>query len=295
MKTTTQRISVFLFSLTLLLDLPAQESQGIPLWPDGAPGATGTNAIDIPTLTPFIPQKPNGTSIVICPGGGYGGLAPHEGQDYALYLNKVGITGFVLKYRLAPAYHHPSMMQDVNRAIRWVRAKAGDWKLDPSKVGVMGSSAGGHLASTAVTHFDEGNPRSTDSVEWHSSRPDFGVLCYPVISMGEWTHLGSKRNLIGENPPSDLVWLMSNELQVTPRTSPCFIWHTQEDNAVPVEGALLFALAMQRAKVPLDLHVYQQGRHGIGLAAKPPEFTNAHPWAKDLVYWLQQHNWADVN
>jgi len=268
----------------------AESLAPVPLWPEGAPGALGKNDADIPTLTPYLPaaDKASGAAIVVCPGGGYGGLASHEGPDYALYLNQHGVAAFVLKYRLgSKGYRHPAMMQDVQRAIRLVRARAAEWKIDPKRVGVMGSSAGGHLASTAVTHFDSGNPNATDPVERESCRPDLGILCYPVISMGPLTHQGSKNNLLGPNPDPELVKLLSNELQVTKETPPCFIWHTWEDQTVKVENSLEFAAALRRAGVPFDLHIYQKGRHGIGLAAKPPAFENPHPWAVDLIFWLK--------
>ncbi len=267
----------------------AQSPPSIPLWPDGAPGALGTNASDIPTLTAYLPEpgKATGAAIVICPGGGYGGLAAHEGNDYALFLNQQGVAGFVLKYRLGShGYRHPAMLQDVQRALRLVRARAGDWKIDPKRVGVMGSSAGGHLASTAVTHFDAGIPAAVDPVDRESCRPDLGILCYPVITLGSKTHQGSKNNLLGKNPDPELVVFLSSERQVTKETPPCFVWHTSEDTVVPVENSLEFAAALQRSGVPFDLHIYQQGRHGLGLADKPP-FKNAHPWAADLVFWLQ--------
>jgi acetyl esterase/lipase len=281
--------------LATTIPLHAEPAAAIPLWPDGAPGALGKADQDTPTLTPYLPDAgtANGGAIVICPGGGYWGLAPHEGNDYALYLNQQGVTCFVLKYRLAQhGYHHPSMMLDVQRAIRLVRARAAEWKLDPQRIGVMGSSAGGHLASTAATHFDEGKADATDPIERVSCRPDLGILCYAVITMGEFTHSGSKKNLIGENPAPDLVKLMSNEQQVTSRTPPCFVWHTQEDSAVPVENSLAFAAALQKAKVPFDLHVYQKGRHGIGLVGKPPGFDHLHPWGRELVFWLQEQGWV---
>lgn len=275
--------------MSLALHVASAAEAPLPLWPNGAPGALGTKDQDIPTLTPYLPEagKANGAAIVVCPGGGYGGLAPHEGQDYALFLNQHGITAFVLKYRLGShGYRHPRMLEDAQRAVRLVRARAADWQLDPKRVGIMGSSAGGHLASTAVTHFDAGQPDATDPVDRQSSRPDLGILCYPVITMGADTHGGSKRNLLGEKPDAALVELLSNEKQVTKDTPPCFIWHTWEDKAVKVENALAFATALQKNGVPFDLHVYQQGRHGIGLADKPP-FANAHPWSKDLVFWLK--------
>jgi len=261
----------------------------LPLWPDGAPGALGKQDKDIPTLTPYLPDPTvaMGAAIVICPGGGYGGLAAHEGDDYALWLNQHSIAGFVLKYRLGPAgYRHPIMLGDAARAVRLVRAQAANWKVDPKRVGIMGSSAGGHLASTLLTHFDAGKPDASDPVERESSRPDLGILCYAVITLGRYTHEGSKENLLGKNPPAELVQLLSNELQVTPQTPPCFVWHTWEDTAVPVENSLQFAGALRAAKVPFDLHIYQQGQHGIGLADKPP-FAHPHPWAGDCLFWLK--------
>jgi acetyl esterase/lipase len=283
------KLHLLTFFLTLVNCL-AEPQPAIPLWPDGAPGALGKEDKDIPTLTPYLPQpeKASDAAMVICPGGGYGALAPHEGNDYALFLTQHGIAAFVLKYRLGgkSGYRHPSMMQDAARAIRLVRAKAADWKIDPQRVGIMGSSAGGHLASTALTHFDSGKLDAEDPVERQSSRPSLGVLCYPVITMGTFTHQGSKENLLGKEPDAALIQLLSNELQVTRETPPCFIWHTWEDKAVKVENALQFAGALQKAGVPFDLHIYQQGRHGLGLADKPP-FANAHPWSRDLVFWLK--------
>lgn len=278
-----------LLSLSALCASLAAAQQPLLLWPDGAPGALGTNDHDKPTLTPYLPEpdKATGAAIVVCPGGGYGGLAPHEGPDYALFLREQGIAAFVLKYRLGShGYRHPRMLEDAQRALRLVRARADEWKIDAKRVGIIGSSAGGHLASTAVTHFDSGKADATDPVDRQSCRPDLGILCYPVISMGPLTHSGSKNNLLGKNPDPALVELLSNEKQVTKETPPCFIWHTWEDKAVKVENALEFAAALQRAGVAFDLHVYQQGRHGIGLADKAP-FTNAHPWARDLVFWLK--------
>jgi acetyl esterase/lipase len=281
----------FLLALALLL-LPFSSRSQTPvlLWPDGAPGALGAEDKDRPTLTPYLPEpdQATGAAIVICPGGGYGGLAGHEGQDYALFLREHGVAAFVLKYRLGGShgYRHPRMLEDAQRALRLVRTRATEWKVDPKRVGIMGSSAGGHLASTAVTHFDAGKPDDADPVERQSSRPDLGILCYPVISMGALTHGGSKKNLLGDNPDAALVELLSNEKQVTKSTPPCFVWHTSEDKVVKVENSLEFAAALQRAGVAFDLHIYQQGRHGIGLADKAP-FTNPHPWARDLLFWLK--------
>ena len=266
----------------------------IPLWPGGAPGALGTNAADIPTLTPYLPDPTNatGAAMVVCPGGGYSHLAPHEGNDYALWLNQHGITCFVLKYRLGSSgYHYPAEFQDVQRAMRMVRANAADWKIDPHRIGIIGSSAGGHLASTLMTHFDSGNSNSNDAVERQSSRPDIGILCYPVITMGEFAHQVSRTNLLGPNPPRKLVQLLSNELQVKTNTPPCFIWCTYEDKTVPMENSLMFAEALRKHHVPFDLHIYQKGPHGMGLKDKPP-FAHPHPWAGDCLFWLKQQGWV---
>jgi len=271
-----------------LFSAQAQSGDPLPLWPGDAPGALGKEAKDIPTLTPYLAAGDNRPAVVVCPGGGYGALANHEGHDYALWLNQHGVSAFVLRYRLGSGgYRHPIMLGDAQRALRTVRARSAEWKVDPSRVGIMGSSAGGHLASTAVTHFDSGKKDSSDLIESMSCRPDFGILCYAVITMGDNTHQGSRRNLLGDNPPPDLIDLLSNEKQVTQDTPPCFIWHTWEDKAVKVENSLEFAAAMQRAGVPFDLHIYERGRHGIGLNDKPP-FTNAHPWSRDLAFWLKQ-------
>jgi acetyl esterase/lipase len=222
----------------------------IPLWPDGAPGALGKEPKDIPTLTVFLPKPElaTGAAMLILPGGGYGHLADHEGAHYARWFNSNGITGFVLKYRLGQTngYHFPAPFNDATRAMRLIRLRASEWQIDPKRIGVIGSSAGGHLASTLLTHFDLGKADDTDPIERQSSRPDLGILCYAVITMGADAHPGSKKNLLGENPSLDLVKLLSNELQVTPQTPPCFIWHTWEDKVVKVENSLIFAEALRR-------------------------------------------------
>jgi acetyl esterase/lipase len=231
--------------------------------------------------------------MVICPGGGYAGLAPHEGKNYALWLADQGVTGFVLKYRLGSSgYHHPSMLQDAARAVRLVRANAEEWKLDPKRIGIMGSSAGGHLASTLLTHFDAGRPDADDPVERQSSRPDLGILCYPVITMGEKAHGGSKKYLLGQNPAPELVELLSNELHVTKDTPPCFLFHTAADKDVAVENSLAFAAALQRAGVPFDLHIYQNGPHGIGLGSRDYDPAKFHPWTKDCAFWLKEQGFV---
>lgn len=269
---------------------PAEEQPALKLWPDAAPGALGTADKDVPTLTPFLPakEKATGAAMVVCPGGGYGGLADHEGKGYALWLNDQGIAAFVLKYRLGSAgYRHPIMLQDAARAVRQVRARAGDWGVDTHRVGIMGSSAGGHLASTLVTHFDAGDANAADAVDRQSSRPDLGILCYPVISMGPNTHQGSKNNLLGQNPSAELVKLLSNELQVTKDTPPCFVWHTWEDSAVKVENSLDFAVALRRAGVPFELHVYEKGPHGLGLGSRDYNPAKWLDWTRDCASWLK--------
>ena len=274
----------------------AQVTNALALWPEGAPGALGTAAKDIPTLTPYFPApgKATGAAMVICPGGGYARLAPHEGEQYARWLNELGLTCFVLKYRLGPdGYHHPAMLQDGARAVRLVRARAGEWKLDPGRIGIMGSSAGGHLASTLATHFDTGQTNAADPIQRESSRPDLGVLCYAVITMGEFTHQGSKDNLLGKSPPPELVRELSNELQVTKDTPPCFLWSTFEDRAVPMENTLQFAEALRKAHVPFDLHIYQKGGHGMGLGSHEWDPAKRHPWTADLAFWLKAQGWTN--
>lgn len=282
--------------LALCGTMLAQSEPVIPLWAAGSvPGALGEGTNDTPTLTVFLPESGTATGavMVICPGGGYGHLAAHEGRDYALFLRREGIACFVLKYRLGShGYRHPVMLGDAARAVRLVRARAAEWGVDGDRVGIMGSSAGGHLASTLVTHYDAGNPQATDPVDRQSSRPSLGVLCYPVISFGKYTHQGSKNNLLGTNQTPELVELLSNEKQVRKDGPPVFLWHTVEDKAVPLENSLLFAQAMRDAGLPFDLHIYEKGRHGIGLMSKPPAFENPHPWAQALVFWLRGNRFA---
>ncbi len=258
----------------------------IRLWPDGAPGALGQRAQDTPTLTPFLPEtsKRNGASMVVLPGGSYSGLAVHEGKGYAEWLASQGIAAYVLKYRLGSnGYRHPVMINDAARALRMVRAFAKRDGLDPARVGIIGSSAGGHLASTLLTHFDGGKSDSTDPFERESSRPDLGVLCYPVISLGEFAHAGSRKNLLGDNPAPELLQNLSNQFQVTKDTPPTFIWHTVADKTVPVENSLMFAAALRQAGVPFSLHIYETGAHGLGLGGTRGQ---APPWAAQLLYWL---------
>jgi acetyl esterase/lipase len=257
------------------------------LWAGDAPGAKGTEPADIPTITIYTPpaEKANGAAIVVCPGGGYGGLADHEGRPIAEWLNTLGVTGIVLKYRLGPRYHHPVMLNDVGRAIRTVRSHAKEWNLDPKRVGVLGFSAGGHLASTAATHFDDGDPNAADPVDRVSSRPVVAILVYPVITLTDpFTHAGSRHNLLGDNPSPELITLLSNEKQVTAKTPPTFLVHTADDGAVPMENSLLFAMACRKAGVPVELHVFEHGPHGIGLGGNDPILSS---WPVSCARWLQ--------
>ena len=257
------------------------------LWPGGAPGALGDAPADKPKLTPYLPPagEANGAAVVVCPGGGYARLASdHEGKQVAEWLNSFGVTAFVLQYRLGPRYRHPVPLQDAQRAIRLVRSRAAEWGVDPARVGILGFSAGGHLASTAATHFDDGRPDAPDPVERHGSRPDFAVLAYPVISLVDPpAHSGSRRNLLGDPPEPALVELLSNERQVTARTSPTFLFHTADDTVVPVANSLLFFEALQRASVPSELHVFPHGTHGVGLAADDPVLS---AWPRLCAAWM---------
>lgn len=261
----------------------------ILLWPDGAPGALGSEDADHPTIRYYPAPRTNrtGAAIVVCPGGGYGILASdHEGQQVARWLNSIGVSAAVLKYRLGPMYRHPAPLHDAQRAIRFVRSHAAEWKIAPNRIGVMGFSAGGHLASTASTHFDDGSPDAVDPIERESCRPDFSVLCYPVISFtAPFAHRGSVRNLLGENPDPQLLHALSNETQVNADTPPTFLFHTAEDTGVSAQNSLAYYQALLEHKIPAELHVYQNGPHGVGLAAGDPVLST---WPGRLADWLRQ-------
>lgn len=266
----------------------------VPLWPAGAPGAVGSTALDTPTVTPYLPPagRRNGTAVVIFPGGGYEHVATaKEGDPAARWLNTLGIAGFVVRYRLGPRYHYPAMLQDAQRAVQLVRARAAAWHIDPARIGVMGFSAGGHMASLAGTHFDTGEPASADSIAHASSRPDFMILLYPVITMrGPLAHQGSRRRLLGDHPTPELEQSMSSETQVTARTPPAFIVATTDDATVPVENSLLFYQALHAAAVPVELHIFETGRHGFGLAPADPVLSR---WTVLCAAWMQRHGWAN--
>ncbi|MDB6168678.1 MAG: endo,4-beta-xylanase [Verrucomicrobia bacterium] len=263
----------------------------LPLYPAQAPGALGDQPQDRPTLTSFPPTaEGTGSSVIVFPGGAYWMLAPHEGEAYARWLAGHGIHAWVLQYRLGShGYRHPAMLHDAARSVRTVRHLARQQGLSPARIGVMGSSAGGHLVATLMTNFDAGQPASPDPVERESSRPDLGILCYPVITMKPpHAHLGSRENLLGASPLPAQVDELSAELHVRSDTPPAFIWHTVADNAVPVENALIFAQALQRAKVPFAMSLYENGAHGLGLGtpAQP-----APPWTDDCLFWLRGRGW----
>jgi acetyl esterase/lipase len=286
-----------------LADEPAAAHPVVELWPGGAPDAKGTDPnLDVPSISVWLPRPElaTGSAVVVCPGGGYGMLAvEHEGKQVAEWLNGVGIAAFVLKYRLGPRYHHPAMLDDAGRAIRTIRSNAAKWKVDPGRVAIMGFSAGGHLASTAGTHFSAGKPDADDPVERLSSRPDRMILVYPVIALAtRYGHSGSLKNLLGENPSQELVENLSNERQVTKDTPPTFLAHTNADTGVPAENSLLFAMALRKAGVPVELHLFELGRHGLGLGSGAPQF-NVPPersfqiWPKLCETWLKNQGFLD--
>jgi len=283
-------LSMFLVALSFTT-LSAAEPKTELLWPQGAPGANGTEAKDKPTLIVYLPEKDKSptAAVVICPGGGYGGLAmDHEGHQIAQWLNSHGIAGFICDYRhRGKGYGHPAPLQDAQRAIRTVRARASEFNVDPAKVGILGFSAGGHLASTVLTHFDKGEAAAEDAVMQQSSRPDFGVLCYAVIAFDQpYTHKGSQNNLLGKDAAPDLIASLSNEKQVTTETPPTFLWHTNEDLGVPPQNSLVFYEACVKQKVPAELHIYEKGRHGVGLAQGIP---GTEAWPAACVAWLKNH------
>jgi acetyl esterase/lipase len=259
------------------------------LWAKGAPDAVGGSAEDTPTVAVHRPAegKANGASVIVCPGGGYHGLAiTYEGHEVADWLNTAGITAFVLTYRVAPRYHYPAPQQDAQRAIRTVRARAKEWGLDPNHIGILGFSAGGHLAGSTGVIESQGNPQSDDSIERVSAKPNFMVLVYPVISMvAPYAHAGSRTNLLGPKPGPGLVRKMSLELQVTKDTPPTFLVHTTEDEIVPVANPVAFYEALVHENVAAEIHIFQQGKHGRGLGTKDPGLPFG-AWPELCLKWL---------
>jgi acetyl esterase/lipase len=262
--------------LLLAMGASAMAQRTELLWPDGAPGAVGTQDEDRPTLTIYLPaaDKASGAGVVICPGGGYAHLSmDKEGSEIAAWLNGHGLAGFVLKYRLGPRYHHPAPLDDAHRAMRYVREHAAGLRVKPDRIGIWGFSAGGHLAATAATHFDAG------------TRPDFLILAYPVITFEPpYAHQGSRKYLLGAEPDPKLVRNLSNETQVTAETPPTFLFHTDGDKGVPAENSVLFYLALRKAGVPAELHIYERGPHGVGLAQKDAVLST---WPARLADWLK--------
>ena len=277
----------------------------IPLWPEGVPNAQVNGGVErvedgrtynvqIPTLTYFPAPKEiaNGTAVIICPGGGYTRLAmAKEGSDLTRMLNRLGVSAFVLKYRLKE-YGHPAPLQDVLRAIRIVRSRAGELGVRPDRIGVMGSSAGGHLAASAATLYDVPEGRTGAELDAVSARPTFIALLYPVITMkGAFVHAGSRRSLLGESPKPELVDRLSVELQVTKDTPPAFMVHTEEDTSVPLENSLLFFQALRQFKIDSELHLYEKGPHGFGTRA---DLGPTSDWPKRWEDWMRSHGWLNA-
>ena len=274
---------------------PSAEPVTMPLWQGKAPGALGDADSDRPTLTlyapwtgyPPNPGHPLAPAVIVFPGGSYGFLASnHEGRQMANFLNAMGLTAFVLKYRLGPRYQHPVELSDAQRAIRTVRSRAKEFGVLPDKIGVLGFSAGGHLASTTETDFDSGNQQASDPIERVSCRPDFAILAYPVISLiAEYTHPLSRHNLLGDNPSPALVKELSGELNVTPQTPPTFLFSSSTDTVVPPENSVAFYLALHKAGVPAELHIFENALHGVGLDLADPSVGE---WGTLLIHWLRE-------
>jgi acetyl esterase/lipase len=280
-------MKIFWLIVVIMMFISVASAQTpIRLWENDAPNAKGNEAIDIPTLTPYLApkDKATGAAIIVCPGGGYVKLSDvKEGSAVAEYLNSIGVTAFVLKYRVGPKYGQPNQLLDASRAMRMVRSRAKEWGIDANRIGILGFSAGGHLASTLATKFDSGNPNAKEELEKMSSRPDLQMLIYPVITMGEFTHAGSKKNLLGEDPGDELIKKYSNELQVTKETPPAFIVHSVEDKGVPFENSLQYVQALRKNNVPLEFHLYEKGPHGFGLGGTDPILST---WKDRLTAWL---------
>jgi acetyl esterase/lipase len=256
----------------------------VRLWPDAAPEALGDGIEDRPILRPFV--RPDGlpvAAVIVFPGGGYAKRAAHEADPIARWLNSLGIASFVVEYRVAP-YRHPQPLNDARRAIRIVRHRAKELAIDPARVGVLGFSAGAHLAASAATWFDLGDPHADDPIDRESGRPDLLIACYPVISLVRFPHLDSLSNLLGPDPDERMVHALSLENRVTPQTPPTFIWHTAGDESVSVENSVVFAAALARHRVPFSMHVFPDGQHGLGLAEEQAE---ARKWTELCAEFLR--------
>ena len=266
---------------------PNAAPETIPLWANGAPGALGTADDDRPEITIFrTALRPANTAVIIAPGGGYAHLSMNnEGRQVAAWFNAMGVTAFVLKYRLGPRYHHPIELGDAQRAIRLVRSRAAELGYAADRIGMMGFSAGGHLTATAGTLYDDGNPAAPDPVDRVSSRPDFLILAYPVISFDPAiAHAGSVQMLVGDSPDQKLRDELSPELHVTSKTPPTFIFGTNADTTVPAENSVRFYLALRKAKVPAEMHFFENGAHGGGLWLSDPALSL---WPQLLANWMR--------
>jgi acetyl esterase/lipase len=270
---------------------PTAETKTFLLWENGAPGAQGTLEEDKPTLTLYPARSgwatpAQTTAVIIAPGGSYQRLsANHEGRQAANWFNALGVTAFVLRYRVGPRYHHPIEMGDGLRAVRYVRAHAQELGIRADRIGFMGFSAGGHLVATVETHFDAGDPSASDPIDHVSSRPDFAILAYPVISMtADYAHKGSVAALLGEHPDPKLAMEMSPEFHVRQDTPPTFLFTTSTDTSVPPENSIVFYSALHKAGVAAELHVFQSGPHGVGLALGDPALGE---WSTLLRNWLR--------
>lgn len=285
----TRFVWVVLVALTLgCASFAADDTTQKPilLWPDGAPLAQGTGDVDSPRITVFSPKhQSTRTAVVICPGGGYTILATdHEGRQVAQWLNNLGVVAVILEYRLGPKYRYPAQLMDVQRAIRYVRAHAREMDVDPDRIGVMGFSAGGHLASTAATHFDLGIPGAPDPTDRVSSRPSFAILAYPVVRpdgpASQWTF----KQLLGDNPDPKVLESVLPDKMVTPQTPPMFLVHSSDDDGVSPQNSINLYLALLKAGVPAELHIYQSGGHGYGLAPLDPVLSS---WSARLADWMR--------
>ncbi|RPH89534.1 MAG: alpha/beta hydrolase [Calditrichaeota bacterium] len=274
----------------LLISLPCSGAQSfeIPLWP-GEPLLANDAVAEDPTLTVSLPDGGVSAAVVIFPGGGYWGLAmDHEGKQVAGWLNEMGLAAIIVRYRRGPGAQHPVPLLDAQRALRTVRLKADEWNIDPQRIGVLGFSAGGHLASCTGVFFDQGVPQADDPVERVSCRPDFMILVYPVISMTQdYMHRGSRNNLLGDPADETLAEKMSTDTQVTPQTPPTFLILTNEDRAVPAENSVYFYLALRKAGVAAEMHIFEKGEHGFGLAPADPILSG---WTDLCRLWLDQHH-----